>query len=429
MEKKWQESDPIMNHTKTRFHLDQRKIVIFGAGKIGRSFIGQLFGRGGYRVVFVDVDPVIVDLLNTRRGYRVVIKGDKDQEISVNNVQAISGHDTENVAEAVASAGILAVSVGKNAIEKVIPNIALGLKMRYQNEPYCSLDIIIAENMRDASDFMKEQLKANLPPDFPVDTLVGLVETSIGKMVPIMTSADLEKDPLVVFAEPYNTLILDGKGFKSPIPDIKGLAPKENIKAWVDRKAFIHNLGHATAAYYGYYKHPEAIYMFEILEDKEVYSFTREAMVQSAFTLSRVYPHDYTFDDLLEHIDDLLRRFCNKALKDTIYRVGSDLIRKLSTDDRFMGALHLADLMGTPRDKILKAMSYGLFFDAKDETGDCFPADIKFLDSIKKDFELAFTELLDFNPAQDRQVILKLKDAYSKEKVEVKKTGNDIMNR
>jgi mannitol-1-phosphate 5-dehydrogenase len=207
------------------------------------------------------------------------------------------------------------------------------------------------------------------------------------------------------------------------------LAPKENIKAWVDRKAFIHNLGHATAAYYGYYKHPEAIYMFEILEDKEVYSFTREAMVQSAFTLSRVYPHDYTFDDLLEHIDDLLRRFCNKALKDTIYRVGSDLIRKLSTDDRFMGALHLADLMGTPRDKILKAMSYGLFFDAKDETGDCFPADIKFLDSIKKDFELAFTELLDFNPAQDRQVILKLKDAYSKEKVEVKKTGNDIMNR
>lgn len=416
MEKKWQESDPIMNRTETRFYIDQRKIVIFGAGKIGRSFIGQLFGRSGYRVVFVDVDPVIVDLLNAYRSYRVVIKGDKDLEIIVRNVQAIPGRDTEKVAEAVASAGILAVSVGKNAIEKVIPMIALGLKRRYQNDPDCPLDLIIAENMRDASDFMKEQLKANLPPDFPVDKLVGLVETSIGKMVPIMTSADLEKDPLVVFAEPYNTLILDGKGFKSPIPDIKGLAPKENIKAWVDRKAFIHNLGHATAAYYGYYKHPEAIYMFEMLDDKEVYSFTREVIVQSAFTLSRAYPHDYTFDDLLEHIDDLLMRFRNKALKDTIYRVGSDLIRKLSTDDRFMGALHLADLMGTPGDKILKAMSYGLFFDAKDETGNCFPPDVKFLDSIKKDFELTFTELLDFNPVRDRQVILKLKEAYSNEK-------------
>jgi mannitol-1-phosphate 5-dehydrogenase len=405
-----------MDPIKPRFQVDDRKIVIFGAGKIGRSFIGQLFGCGGYSVVFVDVNPVIVDLLNTRRSYKVVIKGVVDHEIIVSNVQAIPGQDKEKVVDSVATAGILAVSVGKNALEKVIPLIASGLQSRYKHEPCCPLDIIIAENMRDASDFMKKQLKANLPPDFPVDTLVGLVETSIGKMVPIMTSADLEKDPLVVFAEPYNTLILDGKGFKSPIPDIKGLAPKENIKAWVDRKAFIHNLGHATAAYYGYYKHPKAIYMFEILEDKDVSNFTREVMVQSAVILSKAYPLDYTYDDLLEHIDDLLMRFRNKALKDTIYRVGSDLTRKLRTDDRFIGALHLATLMGTPGDKILKAMSYGLFFDAKDETGNCFRPDIKFLDSIKKDFELTFTELLDFDPVQDRQVILQLKEAYSKEK-------------
>ena len=106
--------------------------------------------------------------------------------------------------------------------------------------------------MISAADFVREQLIKNLPSSFPVESMVGLIETSIGKMVPIMPLAELEKDPLVVFAEPYNTLILDGKGFKSPIPEIKGLAPKSNIKAWVDRKAFIHNLGHATAAYYGY---------------------------------------------------------------------------------------------------------------------------------------------------------------------------------
>ena len=415
------ESYHIMNPIKPRFQVDDHKIVIFGAGKIGRSFIGQLFGSGGYNVVFVDVNPVIVDLLNTRRSYKVVIKGDVDHEITISNVQAIPGHDKEKVADSVATAGILAVSVGKNAIEKVIPLIASGLQSRYKHEPFCPLDIIIAENMRDASDFMKEQLAASLPADFPIETFVGLIETSIGKMVPIMTPAELEKDPLMVFAESYNTLILDRKGFKSQIPDIKGLAPKENIKAWVDRKAFIHNLGHATAAYYGNYQHPEAIYMFEILDDKDVFTFTREVMVQSAFTLSRAYPHDYTFDDLLEHIDDLLMRFRNKALKDTIYRVGSDLTRKLGSDDRFAGALHLADLMGTTSDKILKAMSYGLFFTAKDEKGNNFPEDIKFLDSVKKDFELAFTELLDLNPVKDRQIILQLKEACLKEKDRIKR--------
>jgi len=157
-----------------------------------------------------------------------------------------------------------------------------------------------------------------------------------------MTLAELEKNPLMVYAEPYNTLILDRKGFKSPIPDIKGLAPKDNIKAWVDCKAFIHNLGHATAAYYGFYKHPDAVYIYEILDDFDVFQFTREVMIQSALTLHVAYSDDFTIYDLEEHIDDLLMRFQNKALQDTIYRVGHDLTRKLRSDDRFMGAIHLA---------------------------------------------------------------------------------------
>lgn len=32
------------------------KIVIFGAGSIGRSLIAQLFARAGYEIVFVDID-------------------------------------------------------------------------------------------------------------------------------------------------------------------------------------------------------------------------------------------------------------------------------------------------------------------------------------------------------------------------------------
>ena len=63
-----------------------------------------------------------------------------------------------------------------------------------------------------------EELGRYLPHDYPLNELVGLVETSIGKMVPIMSQKDLEEDPLQVFAEPYNTLIVSKKGFKNPIP-------------------------------------------------------------------------------------------------------------------------------------------------------------------------------------------------------------------
>lgn len=401
-----------MRLTQNKSQVEVRKIVIFGAGKIGRSFIGQLFGIGGYKVVFVDVDPEIVARLNSQGCFRVIIKGEKDEEIIVRNVQAISAFDIQKVVEAVSTAGILAVSVGKNALEKVIPVIAAGLELRYSQNFNCPLDIIIAENMREAGDFMKEQLIKNLPSDFPIEKLVGLVETSIGKMVPIMTLVELEKDPLLVYAEPYNTLILDGKGFKSPIPDIKGLAPKSNIKAWVDRKAFIHNLGHATASYYGFYRHPAAVYMYEILDDIEVFRYTREVMLQSADILKTAYPLDFTTVDLEDHIDDLIFRFRNKALQDTIFRVGQDLVRKLSIDDRFMGSINLAVQYRKPYDMILKAMSYGLCFRAKDEAGNNFPSDITFLSSLEKNFELTLMELLGYDPVPDLPVIEKLKELY-----------------
>jgi mannitol-1-phosphate 5-dehydrogenase len=89
------------------------------------------------------------------------------------------------------------------------------------------LDIIIAENMRNAGQYISSGLTQLLPSGYPFNKLVGLVETSIGKMVPIMSQKDFEQDPLQVFAEPYNTLIVGKIGFKNPLPDIGFLAPKE----------------------------------------------------------------------------------------------------------------------------------------------------------------------------------------------------------
>jgi len=401
-----------MGSAKCKYPVESRKIVIFGAGKIGRSFIGQLFGCSGYKVVFIDTDPVIVAGLNTRGSYRVIIKGEKEKEIIVPDVQAIPAFEKQQVIETISTAGILAVSVGKSSLEKVIPIIAAGLKLRFNRDSDCPLDIIIAENMRDAGDFFRERLKGILPPDYPLEKLVGLIETSIGKMVPIMTQADMDKDPLMIYAEPYNTLILDKRGFKSPIPNIKGLVPKDNIKAWVDRKAFIHNLGHATAAYFGFNRHPEATYMFEVLDDTEVYDFTRNVMLQSAAILKAAYTEDFIMSNLEDHIDDLLSRFHNRALQDTIYRVGHDLIRKLGSDDRFMGAIHLANQVGMTYDMILKAMLYGLYFKARDEDGNIFKPDFVLLESLAKEFEMTLIKNLGFDTEADNFVIGELKRLY-----------------
>jgi len=395
--------------------MDKNSILIFGAGKIGRSFIGQLFGQSGYHILFVDIDPEIVDQLNQRNSYPVVIKGKIEKTILVENVKALSALDVDAVKNAIARTSIMAVSVGKNALEKIIPVIAAGLMLRQKLSPDSPLDIIIAENMRSANLFIRSQLIQLLPENFPLEKMLGLVETSIGKMVPIMTKEDLKQDPLMIFAEPYNNLILDRKGFKGTIPKVEGLSPKKNIKAWVDRKAFIHNMGHATSAYIGNFYQPHATYIYEVLDNKNILNNVRLTMLQAATILRAHYPEEFTYQDLEKHIDDLLDRFQNRSLKDTVFRVGQDLSRKLGIDDRFAGIIKMALKKGLKYDRIIKSMAYGFFFNKPNQQGNLNNQDEQFLRMLNEMGVKSTLEILcGFHPENDSFLIDELELQYLK---------------
>lgn len=355
-------------------------LVQFGAGNIGRSFVGQLFARAGWEVIFVDVNPRIVEALNREHRYRVIIKRNArpDETLLIEGVRAIDGRSRTEVAAALAEARLVATSVGKGALSSVFPVIAEGLAARLRARGEAPLDIVIAENIRGAAASFREELTRALPKDYPFERLVGLVETSIGKMVPIMTAEDLAVDPLWVFAEEYNTLILDRAAFRGAIPEVAGLHPVANIAAYVDRKLFVHNLGHAATAYLGFAFDPRFTFIWEPLEVKELYDRVELAMRQAAVALNHEYPADLSMADLEAHIGDLLARFRNRALGDTIYRVGRDLYRKLDREDRLVGAMLLAARHGLPFEAMASALRAAIAFRAADESGSLFPADRDF---------------------------------------------------
>lgn len=368
--------------------MKNKKIIVFGAGKIGRSFIGQVFSRSGYNVVFVDINRELINLINQRREYSVIIKdGDKKENILVKNIRGVCLEDEKSVVAELKDAEIASLSVGQQGLKATVSIIANSLISRLETYGDLPLDIIIAENMRNADEFLREGLKKYLPLDYPFDKLVGLVETSIGKMVPIMTQKDIEEDPLKIFAEPYNSLIVAKNGFKNPIPDSPFIAPKDNIKAWVDRKLFIHNLGHATVAYLGFESFPDAKYIYEVLEDRTILEKVRKTMLQSADILQTLYPEEFTHKDLEDHINDLLNRFRNKSLGDTIFRVGCDLYRKLGPEDRLVAPIRAALRIGKPYNLILYAIKAGIAFKAKDENGNYYPSDLEFFEEAKKGYE------------------------------------------
>lgn len=397
----------ICSQNSWRMH-KQKKILIFGAGKIGRSFVGQLFSLADYEIVFVEAYSALTDSLNGRQSYTVIIRDsnhpDLEQILEINNIRAVHTSDVPQILKEIVEADIIATSVGKAGLAKIAVVLAEGLKLRYSESPDRPVDIIIAENIRNADSFLEGELRSGGLDPIP-ENFVGLIETSIGKMVPVMTREQMESDPLAVYAEPYNSLILDKRGFQNPVPEVQGLSPKNNMKAWVDRKLFIHNMGHAALAYQSSYHHPELVYTWEALEIPALHKKVRDTMFQSAKILKRLYPDEFTDHQLAEHVDDLLERFANKSLGDTIFRVGSDLSRKLGGEDRLMVPILAGLDMKVPYDLILEAWVKGCSFKAKGEDGKELETDLSFKQKYKHNFEKILREHCNINPEETSSIM------------------------
>ncbi len=317
--------------------------AIIGAGNIGRGFIGQIMSEGGYDVCFIDVAAPVVDALNERGEYPLEIVSSRGNvRKTVKNVRAVNGNDKESAARVIADCDICVTCVGAKAIKFIIPNFVAGVKLRYA-EKKAPINLLICENLMDADKYIHSLLETELTPE-EMDS-VGLVETSVGRMVPLPDKSLLEIDPLLVRAEAYPVLPCDKDAFKGDVPEIKNIIPVSPFRFIIERKLYIHNMGHAVCAYLGMIKGYK--YICEAIADPEIRVIVREAMTESAVALSKRYGKP--LDEIIAHTDDLIRRFGNTELGDTCERVGADIPRKLAKSDRLTGgSLSVIDAGGHP---------------------------------------------------------------------------------
>lgn len=343
------------------------KAVMYGAGNIGRGFIGQKLYKSGYEVVFVDIASEIVDEINRRKSYPVrIVSNDITYEETVENVRAVNGREQYSVESEISTADLMATAVGANILPKVAPVIAEGIKKRFDNgaEP---LNIIICENLLNANNLLKQWIKDYLPERYHdyIETKVGFVEASVGRMVPVMTKEMQENDILRVWVEPYDELPVDGGAFKGHLPNLIKIKPFSPFEFYIERKLFVHNLGHAACAYLGALRGYE--FIWQAVGDAIVLADARKAMSQSSAALSKVFK--IPIEELEIHVEDLLARFANKALGDSVSRVGRDPLRKLSPNDRLIGALRICKENSLPYDGISRVIAGALkFFDPEDKS-------------------------------------------------------------
>lgn len=381
----------------------RRKLVQFGAGNIGRSFVARLFSAADYEVVLVDVDPELVALLNDKNAYSVVeLAADGSRTVvTVAPVRACLATDVEAVVQEIIEAELVATSVGARAIDTVADVIARAvLARRPGGGSEVPLNVLLAENIGDGAERVRSRLKAALGEN--ATDLPGVIETSIGKMVPIVTAARRAEDPLAVYAEPYNTLIADAEGWRGAPPQIEGLSLVSPISAYVERKLYIHNLGHAALAYFGYRTQPDKRFISDVVRIPEIRERAEAAMRVSVAALTSTYADVFTREALDAHVDDLIARFANPYLGDTVHRVGRDLSRKLSRWDRVVGGGCFAEKVAVDSGPIAEVYAAALWFRAPDESGSIFPADETFHESLKAHgTEWALTQVSSLPAAAD----------------------------
>ncbi len=300
----------------------------------------MLFSNSGYGVTFVDVAETVVQELQEKGEYPLrYVTSQGYEDIWIKPVTAVNGNDMDSVARSIAECDIMATAVGVRVLKYIIPNLVAGLRRRWA-EKKGPLNIIICENLMDANKVLERMLREQLTKAECeiLDKQVGLVEASIGRMVPLQTEEMKDGEPLRVCVEQYGFLPVDQSAFKGEVPHIKNMIPFEPFDFFIKRKLYIHNMGHATCAYLGDLLGLD--YIYQAIDQNEIYIIVRNAMEESAMALSAKY--DMPLEDIMKHISDLLYRFTNVALKDTCKRVGGDPGRKLSPQDRLIGSASLA---------------------------------------------------------------------------------------
>lgn len=334
--------------------------VMYGAGNIGRGFIGKVFSEAGFHIIFIDVMAPVVDKLNEDHAYPVrLVSNDEIHEVTVSNVSAVNGLDADAVAQAIAEADIMATAVGVNVLPRIVPNLAAGIERRAASSR--PLDIIICENLIDADKYLRGLLEQTVCPAARryLDDHVGLVEASIGRMVPVMTDEMRGDNLLRVWVEPYEELPVDKDAFRGELPPIKTLVPFSPFGFYIRRKLFVHNMGHALCAYFGWMKGYKLI--SEAAADEEILSMTKAAMLDVAAALHSGY--GIPREEIDAHVFDLLKRFANRELRDSVPRVGKDPIRKLKCNDRLTGAALYCVEQGIDPVHILPAIAAAFRFD------------------------------------------------------------------
>ena len=305
-----------------------KKAIQFGAGNIGRGFIGAVLSEAGYHVVFADVNELVVNKINEDGKYTVAIMDTECTEQVITNISAVDSRSPE-LAKEIAQAQVVTTAVGLGILPRIAGALAAGVAERQAQGVTEYLNVIACENGLRASSQLKDHVYSHLTDEQKVyaDEYVAFPDCSVDRIVPPIKS----ENPIDVVVEKFYEWNVERASIKGDL-QMEGMNLADNLIAYIERKLFTLNTGHAITAYLGKLKGLSTI--ADSIADEEIYTIVKAAMQESGEGLVAKYGFDH--DAHFAYIDKIIGRFRNPHLQDDVTRVGREPLRKLSANDRLI---------------------------------------------------------------------------------------------
>ena len=332
------------------------KAVHFGAGNIGRGFIGQLLHQNGFEICFVDTNAELISQLNQDGGYRIDIMDEQETTVFVDRISALNSlTETEKVIAAIKEADILTTSVGANNLVKIAPTIAKGLSERFKQKR--SINILANENAINASNILKEAVYKTLSQqeEAVYDHYAYFVNTAIDRQ----SLGKVVEGKAVAVVEPYYEWVINRKQLDPATPfEMKHVVLIDDMQPYIERKLYIVNAAHAAIAYLGDLHGYQTIQ--EAIRDAEIVKVVNQFLAEN----SAYFVQKYRFDsaELQRFIEKTLKRQGNQKLSDEIIRVGGSPIRKLGPNDRLVAPVVKLEALGLPYETGVKVIAAGYHY-------------------------------------------------------------------
>lgn len=384
-----------------------KKALHFGAGNIGRGFIGEVLAKNDFAITFVDVSAPLIDALNEKGQYALYLAGPTNEAQLITNVSGLNNAtEPKKVSAAFSEADLVTTAIGPKILPKIASLLASGIKERKQAGKTQPLDVIACENMIGGSQFLKQEVYRYLDEaeQAYADQYLGFPNAAVDRIVPKQEHAD----PLAVTVEPFKEWVVDESQLKAPALKLTEVHYAKELEPYIERKLFSVNTGHATVAYtgaaLGYTTIKDAIKDPQVLQQlKAVLSETRALLLAK---------WDFSATELEDYHQKIIARFENPYLSDEIVRVGRTPIRKLGYNERFIRPLRETFARGLAYQALLEttALIYQ-FNDPSDEESQKLAHML-----ATEPLPTVISETTGLDPKKDQRLIEQLVTSYLQQK-------------